>query len=289
MTAMLAQMEVSDHGKPVMPFDSIQRLVLVGCGKMGGALLDGWLKLGLEPTALVVLDPNLPHEREAQLAALGAAIEPDVPAPADVVLIAVKPQVMDVVLPALKGWVGPRTAVISIAAGKTIWTFEKAFGHHTSIIRTIPNTPAAVGRGMTVGVANKAATPEHRALAAGLLSAIGAFDWLEDESLMDAVTAVSGSGPAYVFHLVEALAAAGVAQGLPPVLAAKIARVTIEGSGELLRQSPLDPATLRQHVTSPGGTTAAALKFLMDDKTGFPPLLKAAVEAATQRGKELGG
>jgi pyrroline-5-carboxylate reductase len=201
----------------------------------------------------------------------------------------VKPQMMDAVLPTLAPHVGPATLVISVAAGKTLATFEAAFGASTPIVRTIPNTPAAVGRGMTVGVANGSVGPTARATTEALLSAVGRYEWIADEGLMDAVTAVSGSGPAYVFHLVEALAAAGAARGLDPALSMRIARATVEGAGELLHDSHLDAATLRKNVTSPGGTTAAALAHLMDESTGFPPLLREAVAAATRRGKELAG
>lgn len=271
------------------PLASINRLVLVGCGKMGGAMLEGWLKLGLPPKAVCALDPNPPEEVAQMLARAGIALNPADAAPAEIVVVAVKPQVMDKVLPTIHGFVGPKTLIISVAAGKTIATFEGAFGPKTAIVRTIPNTPAAVARGMTVGVANAAVTSAQRQMTETLLAAIGEFDWVEDEALIDVATAVSGSGPAYVFHLVEALAAAGAAQGLPPALAAKLARVTVEGAGELLHQSPLDPAVLRQNVTSPGGTTAAALEHLMHAETGFPPLLAKAVAAATRRARELAG
>jgi len=268
---------------------TLDRLVLLGCGKMGGAMLQGWLALGLRPAAVTILDPSPPPETRALAALHAIAINPAAATPADVLVVAIKPQMMAEVLPTVRPWVGPATTLVSVAAGTTIARFEAVFGASTRIVRTIPNTPAAVGRGMTVGVANAACAPADRDRAAALLSAIGAFDWIAEEVLMDAVTAVSGSGPAYVFHLVEALAAAGVAQGLPPALAAKIARVTVEGAGELLHRSELDPATLRQNVTSPGGTTAAALEHLMDPATGFPPLLARAVEAATRRGRELAG
>jgi pyrroline-5-carboxylate reductase len=265
------------------------RLVLAGCGKMGGALLEGWLARGCPGGALTVTDPSPAPETAALIAREGVALNPAAPAPADVLVVAVKPQVLDAALPGLAGWAGPRTLVVSVVAGKTIARFEQAFGASTPVVRTIPNTPAAVGRGMTVGVANAAARADDRALAERLLSAVGDFAWVDDEGLMDAATAVSGSGPAYVFHLVEALAAAGAAQGLPPELAAQLARRTVEGAGELLRQSTLDPARLRANVTSPAGTTAAALEHLMDPERGFPPLLARAVAAATRRGRELAG
>ena len=272
-----------------MALTGIERLVLVGCGKMGGALLEGWLALGLEARAVAVLDPSPPPEAEALIARAGIALNPPSPAIADVIVVAMKPQTMGAVLGSLAAWAGPETLVVSIAAGTPIKAFEAVFGPATAIVRSMPNTPASIGRGMTVGVANASASAEQRARAEALMSAVGAFDWVEDEDLIDAVTAVSGSGPAYVFHLVEALTAAGIAEGLPAALAAKLARGTVEGAGELLRRSALDPATLRQNVTSPGGTTAAALEHLMDPQDGLEPLMARAVSAARRRGKALGG
>ncbi len=266
----------------------ISRLALVGCGKMGGALLEGWLRLGLAASAVAVIDPHLPDGTGADLRKRGVSVNLAMQ-PAEIVVIAVKPQALDAVLPSLRPLLRPSTLVISVVAGKTMAQFATGLGEAAAIIRTIPNTPAAVGRGITVGVANERVTIEQRALAAMLLGAVGQFEWMEDEALMNAVTAVSGSGPAYVFHLVEALAAAGVAQGLPADLAAKLARATVEGAGELLHQSTLGPATLRQNVTSPGGTTAAALYHLMDGDSGFAPLLAKAIAAATARGQELAG
>lgn len=268
---------------------AIRDLVLVGCGKMGGALLEGWLRLGMPPGSVRAIDPAPPREMAEFLARHGVSRDATPRGPAEIVLVAVKPQVMDAILPTMSAHVGPETLVVSVAAGKTIATFESVFGAHVPIVRTIPNTPAAVGRGMTVGVPNAAVGTEARAMTEALLSAVGRFEWIADEGLMDAVTAVSGSGPAYVFHLVEALAAAGTAQGLDAELAMRIARATVEGAGELLHASSLDAATLRQNVTSPGGTTAAALAHLMDGERGFPPLLRAAVAAATRRGHELAG
>lgn len=265
---------------------AVKRLALVGCGKMGGAMLEGWLKLGLKPQACAVFDPMLPADAASRFTGMGLAVNGEM-APAEIVVIAVKPQVLDSVLPGLRPLIGAGTLVISVVAGKTMAQFAAGLGGAPAIIRTIPNTPSAVGRGVTVGVANASVDAPQRALARALLETVGAFEWIDDEALMDAVTAVSGSGPAYVFHLVEALAAAGEAQGLPAALAARIARLTVEGAGELLRQSPASPAELRQNVTSPGGTTAAALHHLMDEKSGFPPLLRQAVAAATERGREL--
>jgi pyrroline-5-carboxylate reductase len=267
----------------------IRSLVLVGCGKMGGALLEGWLALGLPARAVTVLDPAPPADSAALLATHGIVPNPaDVPQ-ADVLVLAVKPQMMGAALDRLQARAGPDTLVVSIAAGTPIKRFEATFGADAAIVRAMPNTPASIGRGMTVGVANPSTSAAQKARAAALMSAVGTFDWVEDEALIDAVTAVSGSGPAYVFHLVEALAAAGMAEGLPEALAWTLARKTVEGAGELLHRSPLDPGTLRQNVTSPGGTTAAALAHLMDAQTGLPPLMRRAVGAARKRGEELGG
>jgi pyrroline-5-carboxylate reductase len=201
--------------------------------------------------------------------------------------MAVKPQAMDAVLPPLAKLAGPHTLVLSIAAGCRIATFEQHLPKATAVVRAMPNTPAAIGRGISVCVANAHVTPRQKALCDRLLAAVGEVGWIDDESLMDAVTAVSGSGPAYVFLLVEALAEAGVAAGLDASLAMRLARATVSGTGELLHQSRLEPAKLRENVTSPGGTTAAALSVLMAPG-GLGALMKRAVAAAVKRGKELG-
>ena len=263
-------------------------LVLVGAGKMGGAMLSGWLASGLDPHAVVVVDPAPPADSAALLEAAGIAALPEAPAvTAGVVLVAVKPQIMAAVLPGLKRLVGPATVVLSIAAGKTIAGFEQAFGD-VPVVRTIPNTPAQVGRGITAAVANARVTDPQRELVTALLSAVGEVAWLDDEGLIDVATAISGSGPAYVFHFVECLAAAGEALGLSPELAARFARATVEGAGELLYQSDLSPAELRKNVTSPGGTTAAALAVLQAED-GLVPLMVRATAAAKQRSEELSG
>ncbi len=266
-------------------------LLLVGAGKMGGAMLSGWLARGLDPAKVIVVDPSPPPEMKELLARHGVRHEAAAPelatAPA-VILMAVKPQVMDAVFAPLAAIAGPRTLVISIAAGRTIAGFEKHLRPGIAVIRTMPNTPAAIGRGITVCTCNKAADTRARALCEALLSAVGDVGWVEDERLIDAVTAVSGSGPAYVFLLVEALAAAGAKAGLDPALSMRLARATVSGSGEHLHQSDLPAAELRQNVTSPGGTTAAALGVLMG-ADGLEPLMTKAVDAATRRGRELAG
>jgi len=263
-------------------------LVLVGAGKMGGALLEGWLRLGLDPNRVAVLEPQ-PSPQIAALARRGLQINPDPKALTDVaaVVIAVKPQVAAQAVPALAPLVSASTVVVSIMAGRTLQFLSGALARSCAMVRAMPNTPAAIGRGITVAVPRNASKAQ-RELADRLLAATGAVEWIKDESLMDAVTAVSGSGPAYVFLLAETLAQAGVAAGLPPPLAAKLARDTVAGSGELLHRSSLEASALRENVTSPGGTTAAALAVLMG-QNGLAPLLTQAVAAATARSRDLAG
>ncbi|MBN9260991.1 MAG: pyrroline-5-carboxylate reductase [Hyphomicrobium sp.] len=264
-------------------------LVLAGAGNMGGAMLAGWLARGLAPSDIIVQDPGPPPATAELLAKHGVRSVQTIdnlPKPPSVLLMAVKPQVMDQVFPPLAKLAGPNSVVLSIAAGRTIASFEKYLPAGSAVVRSIPNTPAAVGRGITVAAANKHVTEQHKQTVTELLSAIGEVAWVDDEALIDPVTAVSGSGPAYVFYMVEAMAAAGVAAGLKPDLAMQLARATVTGAGELLHQSPLDAATLRQNVTSPNGTTFAALQVLMA-KDGLEPLMTAAVAAATKRSREL--
>ncbi len=263
-------------------------LVLAGAGKMGGALLEGWLRLGLEAKTVAVLEPQ-PAPEISALAQRGLRLNPDPQtlAGATAIVIAVKPQAAAQAVPALAPLVAPSTVVVSIMAGRTLQFLGAALDRPCALVRAMPNTPAAIGRGITVAVP-RAANDAQRALADRLLSAAGAVEWIDDEALMDAVTAVSGSGPAYVFLLAEALAAAGVAAGLPAALSAKLARETVAGSGELLHRSPLDAAVLRENVTSPGGTTAAALGVLMGEN-GLNALLTRAVAAATARSRALAG
>lgn len=259
-----------------------QGLVLLGCGKMGSAMLAGWLKRGMPADKVWVQDPG-PSDWVLSTGVHVNAPLPDAPA---VVLIAVKPQMMGDALPAIAALAGGKTVFVSVAAGTPILAFETAFGAETPIVRAMPNTPAAVGRGITALCAN---TAGQGALdeAEMLMSAVGDVVRLESEAQMDAVTGVSGSGPAYVFHLIETLAAGGVAQGLPPALAMQLAKATVAGAGALAMQAEEDPAQLRVNVTSPNGTTQAALEVLMDKNRGFPVLLVDAVAAATLRSKEL--
>ena len=264
-------------------------IVLVGAGKMGGAMLDAWLALGLPPASVVVIEPQ-PTRELGVLASRGLRLNPPVTAvrEASAIVLAVKPQVAPAIVPTLVPLLGPGTVVLSIMAGRTLGFLEGALAQRTALVRAMPNTPAAIGRGITVAVPNVRVSQRQRELVHALLAATGMVEWVADEALMDAVTAVSGSGPAYVFNLVEALTFAGAAAGLPHELAAKLARATVSGSGELLNRSPLDPATLRQNVTSPGGTTAAALDVLMAPD-GLTQLMNRAVIAATKRSRELAG
>ncbi|GHC13416.1 pyrroline-5-carboxylate reductase [Gemmobacter nanjingensis] len=259
-------------------------LVLLGCGKMGSAMLEGWLAQGVPPGSVHVIEPY-PSD---WLKSTGVHLNEPLPAAPAIVLLAVKPQMMGAALPQVVALGGGDTLFLSIAAGTTIASFEETFGAATPIIRAMPNTPAAVGRGISAITGNPRATEADLQLAEALLSAVGQVVRLEGEHQMDAVTAVSGSGPAYVFHLIEALATAGEAEGLPAPLSMQLARATVCGAGELAQQSPETASQLRINVTSPGGTTAAALAVLMDAETGFPPLLRRAVKAAADRGRELG-
>lgn len=262
------------------------RLLLVGCGKMGGALLHGWLAGGTRAQDVVVVEPSGDGGRfgahPPRFVADAAAV-PDDFEPA-VVVLAVKPQMMDEIVPPYARFVQPDTVFLSIAAGKTIGYFEGKLGVATAIVRAMPNTPAAVGRGITTACPNANVGAGQRAMCQMLLEAVGEVGWIEDEALMDAVTGLSGSGPAYVFHLVECMARAGEAQGLDPELATRLARATVSGAGELLRQSDDSAEALRTAVTSPGGTTEAGLAVLMAE---LGPLVERTVAAAARRSAEL--
>ena len=265
-------------------------LLLAGAANMGSAMLAGWLQEGLAPAQILVQDPAPPARATELLARHGLTAQAAVGALSDppaVIVVAVKPQVMDEVFPGLAKLTGKSTVVLSIAAGRTIAGFARHLPAGSAVVRAMPNTPAAVGRGITVGVPNAHVTARQRATCDALLRAIGEVSWIDDESLIDAVTAVSGSGPAYVFYLAECLADAAVKVGLPPELAQKLARTTVAGSGELLHQSDLGADVLRQNVTSPGGTTYAALEVLMARNGGLPELMREAVAAAARRSREL--
>ena len=272
--------------KPLRKFKG--RLVLAGAGKMGGAMLDGWLARGLKPKQITVIEPQ-PGKTIKALARRGLKLNPkDKAAAASAIVIAVKPQTAPEALPPLAAYVDKSTLVLSIMAGRTVTFLERSLPAGAAIVRAMPNTPAAVGRGISVAFANARISPSQRKLASDLLAAIGKVEWVTEEARMDAVTALSGSGPAYVFLLAEAMANAGIAAGLPPALATRLARETVTGSAELMHRSDLDAATLRQNVTSPGGTTAAALDVLMGPG-GFDHLLTQAIIAATRRSRELAG
>ncbi|MEM7422193.1 MAG: pyrroline-5-carboxylate reductase [Pseudomonadota bacterium] len=264
-------------------------VVLVGCGNMGFAMLNGWL--ADDPALTVhVIEPALAlRERAIGLGAIGHEMPATVPADLvpDLVFLAVKPQAMGEVVPAYAGWAGGSVTFVSIAAGTTMDALGKMLPGRTAIIRCMPNTPAAIGAGMMVCCANDATSDAARALASRLLASSGLVDWIDDEALMDVVTAVSGSGPAYVFHMIECLAAAGVVAGLPEPLALRMAMQTVAGAGRLASEATDPPGLLREQVTSPGGTTAAALGVLMSEQ-GLQPLMTRAVAAARDRGVELG-
>lgn len=264
-------------------------LVLVGAGKMGAAMLEGWLAVGVRASGVAVADPKPSDELVRLCDERAIALNPSRP-PVDpeALVLAIKPQVLDEAAAAVDALIGPRTLLVSVLAGKTIGDLKARLPRATAIVRTIPNLPASIGRGATGAAANAAVTPAQKAMADALLRSVGTVEWLASEDLIDAVTAVSGSGPAYVFHLVECLAEAGVAAGLPADLSARLARATVTGSGELLARSELSPDTLRQNVTSPGGTTAAALKVLMAEG-GLKSLMREAVAAAKKRAQELSG
>lgn len=262
-------------------------VMLVGAGKMGLALARGWLDAGLPPGNLLLVDPN-PGEAAHELAedfgltisGEAAGLQPNV------LVLAVKPQVIDPVMASLLPVIGPHTLAVSIVAGIDIARLSRGLDMGR-VVRTMPNTPAQIGKGITGAVAGPAIGPQDRDVAEALLGAAGPVVWFDDEAQLDAVTAVSGSGPAYVFHLVEALAAAGRRQGLPDAIALQLARQTVIGSAALLEADPASPEVLRQNVTSPNGTTQAGLAVLMGEN-GLTELIDRTVDAARRRSEELG-
>jgi pyrroline-5-carboxylate reductase len=258
-------------------------LVLLGCGKMGSAMLAGWLARGLPVGSVWVSDPH-PSD---WLRATGVHLNEDLPECPAIVLVAVKPQMMAEALPTLRAMGDGSTVFVSVAAGTPISFFEHTLGMQTPVVRAMPNTPAAISQGITAIIGNDAAGTSGLDEAEVLLSAVGEVVRLSEEAQIDAVTGVSGSGPAYVFHMIETMAAAGVAQGLPEAMALQLARATVAGAGALAIQSGEDPGQLRINVTSPNGTTQAALEVLMDETEGFPALLRRAVAAAADRSREL--
>lgn len=263
-------------------------LVLVGAGKMGGALLQGWLAGGLAADATIVVDPHPSPEIAELCTARGIRLNPDNLEPAGTLVLGFKPQGLDAAAPALGAWIDEATLVVSILAGKTIADLKRRLPGARAVVRAMPNLPASIGRGATGAVASPEVDARQRAAADALLASAGIVAWLDDEALIDALTAVSGSGPAYVFLMAEALAEAGIKAGLPPDLAQTLARATVAGAGALLDIDPRSSAQLRKDVTSPGGTTAAALAVLMREG-GLPDLLDEAVEANKRRAGELSG
>lgn len=268
-------------------------ILLVGCGKMGGALLHGWFKRGLSPVDTIIVEPAGRDSVTACSDHRALTVLPhmsDVPRDfrPDVILFAVKPQIAEDVIPAYASFTSQHPVFLSVIAGKTTSYFRKHLGEEATVVRAMPNTPAAIGKAISALYAAPNVSEVQRQVCEVLMSAVGEVAWIPEEAQMDAVTAVSGSGPAYVFLLAECLRDAGIEAGLPPDLAAHLARATVAGAGALLGNSDVDPAVLRKNVTSPGGTTEAALNVLMG-ADGFKPLLARAVAAATKRSKELAG
>ncbi len=258
-------------------------LVLLGCGKMGSAMLEGWLARGLPAASVHVMDPRPSDWVRAQ----GVTLNGDLPEDPAIVLIAVKPQMMAEALPTLIPYGNGSTLFLSVAAGVTIASYETSLGNETPIVRAMPNTPAAIGQGITAIIGNARADATQMDQAEELLRAVGDVVRLNDEAQIDAVTGVSGSGPAYVFHMIECLAAAGEARGLAPDLAMRLAKATVAGAGALAMQAGEDPAQLRRNVTSPNGTTQAGLEVLMNEDSGLAPLIRDTVAAAADRSREL--
>jgi pyrroline-5-carboxylate reductase len=275
---------MSDAGSLQLPGP----LLVIGAGKMAGALIDGWLRLGVDPALVFAVDPAPSDETVARFRDAGVTLNAERVPEAAVVLLAVKPQVLEQARPTFLRHVTPGTLVLSVLAGKSLASLSEGLPEGAAVVRTMPNTPAAVGRGVTALVANAATNPEQARLADALMSAVGEVVWLDDEGLIDAVTAISGCGPAYVFLLAEEMAKAGVAAGLPGDLAARLARATVSGAGELLHRSDQEPDVLRRNVTSPGGVTAAALEVLMAED-GVGAAMRKAVERAVHRSRELAG
>lgn len=273
---------------PVAGTLAVGSLVLVGAGKMGGAMLEGWLARGLAPGAVTIVDPSL--DAADALAARGVRCRRDADglAPAEVLVLAVKPQVLGDIAAGIGPMVSAETLVVSILAGKTVADLKRVFPTAQALVRAMPNLPASIGQGATGAFAAEGTSARQRDMAHALLASVGIVEWVATEAEIDAVTALSGSGPAYVFHLVECMAGAGEAAGLEPALAHRLARETLTGAAALLAASELGPEALRRNVTSPGGTTAAALEILMGEG-GLAPLMTRAIAAAKSRAGELSG
>jgi pyrroline-5-carboxylate reductase len=262
-------------------------LLLVGAGKMGGALLEGWLNLGLDPHHVNIIDPAADARMIALCQEKGIAFGAPAATP-EALVLAIKPQMLEAAASEVLPLAGKATLILSILAGKTLANLEARFGHGKAIVRAMPNLPASIGYGVTGCIANKAVSQTQQRMADALLAAVGSVEWLPDENLIDALTAISGCGPAYVFYLTECLTEAGIETGLPADLSARLARATVEGSGQLLANNPAPPDELRRNVTSPNGVTAAALDVLMSSD-GLLPLLKRTALAAKRRAGELAG
>ena len=269
--------------------NEISSVILVGGGKMGGVLLNGWIESGTSPDAISLVEPD-PRARAGLCQRFGVRSHTQpakhVNSRVQAVVFAVKPQVMDSVVHQYRGFVSPTTVFLSIAAGKTIGYFARMLTAEAAVVRAMPNTPAAIGKGITVACGNAALKHDQHAICDALLGAVGEVIWIDDEHHLDAVTAVSGSGPAYVFLLIECLARSGVLAGLPPELANRLAHATVCGAGTLASSTGEPAEVLRKNVTSPGGTTACALDVLMGDD-GIAPIIDRAVAAATARSREL--
>ncbi len=267
------------------------RLVLIGAGKMGTAMLQGWLDAGITGDQVTIFDPAPPPETMAVIAQHAISHNPPVDSVEDIeaILVAVKPQMVDEVLPTMTGLASDKPLVVSVVAGKTIAAFRQHFGAATPVIRTIPNTPAAVGRGITAMAASDGVSARQSDLAMALLASLGEVVTVADETLIDACTAISGSGPAYIFYMTECMTEAAVELGLPADVAEQLARATVAGAGELMRATGTPAGTLRENVTSPNGTTYAALQVLMADADGMKQLLIRATAAAERRSRELAG
>ena len=261
-------------------------ITLIGCGKMGSALLEKWVNAPQLKSEFTAIEPNQitikgDYQHITDINSASASLKSS-----NIIILAIKPQNMGEICQKISTDLAPQTTILSIAAGQTLNNFANYFGAQQPAIRVMPNTPAAIGKGMSVAVANTQVTSEHKSLANELLSCSGLVEWVEDESLLDAVTAVSGSGPAYIFHLIEILTKSAQNAGLPDDLASTLARQTVIGSAALAEDHPSTPASiLRENVTSPGGTTAAALEVLMNGK--WQAIFDEAIKAATKRSIEL--
>ncbi len=273
----------------IEPAAATDTVLLAGAGKMGGAMLRGWLALGVAGSRISVVEPRPSDDLQSLCRVHNVRLNPVSISPVDTLVLAIKPQMLEAAASALAVWSGPDTVLLSIMAGKSVKALAARFPDTAVIVRAMPNLPASVGRGVTGVASGHPLSVRQKARVDQWLAAVGSVEWLDHEHDIDIVTAVSGSGPAYVFFLTEALDRAAQKAGLSVELAGRLARATVEGAGELMYRSPeIASDILRQNVTSPGGTTAAALEVLMAE-TGLQPLLDEAVAAAIRRAKELAG